>query len=51
MKRLISTPCLEVRWEPRWPAAAIGFYGNGKRTRRVFVVLFAPLVILVGRRA
>lgn len=50
MRTLFSTSFLEVRWEPRWPAAAIGFYGNGKRTKRVFVVLVSPLVILVGRR-
>jgi hypothetical protein len=50
MKRLLSTPYLEVRWEPRWPALAIGFYG-GKNVRRVFVVLVSPLVILVGRQA
>jgi hypothetical protein len=50
MKRLISTSYLEVRWEPRWPAVAIGFYG-GKSVKRVFVVLVSPIVILIGSQA
>lgn len=49
MKRLISTPCLEVRWEPRWPAVGIGFFRNGKGNKRAFIVLISPLVILVGQ--
>ena len=50
MKRLLSTRYLEARWEPRWPALAIGFYG-GKYNERTFIVLIAPLVIEIGRRA
>ncbi len=49
MKRLLSMTHLELRWEPRWPAIAVGFYG-GKTCRRVFVVLVSPLVVLIGRR-
>lgn len=49
MKRLFNSTYLQVRWEPRWPAMAIGFY-NG-RPRRTFLVLVSPIVIEIGRRS
>lgn len=44
---LIKTKYLRVKWEPRWPALGIGFYG-GKYGRQ-FIVLCAPVVIEIGK--
>jgi len=49
MSKLLSTKYIEVRWEPRWPAIALGFYCS-RPTGRTFLILFAPLVIEIGRR-
>jgi hypothetical protein len=43
----LRTKYLRIRWEPRWPAFAIGFYGG--KYRRQFIVLIAPLVIEIGK--
>lgn len=51
-RTLIETPQFKLSLEYRWPAAAIGFYGGGKsRVPRTFVILFAPVVIQIGRRS
>lgn len=49
MKRtLVHMRYLSIRWEPRWPAVGIGFYGS--KYGRSFVVLCAPVVIEIGRQ-
>lgn len=49
MSRLLSTKYVEIRWEPRWPAIALGFY-CARPTGRTFLMMVAPLVIEIGRR-
>lgn len=49
MKRtLLQLRHLSIRWEPRWPAVGIGFYGS--KYGRSFVVLCSPVVIEIGRQ-
>ena len=43
----LRTKYLRIRWEPRWPAFGIGFYGG--KYRRQVIVLIAPLVIEIGK--
>lgn len=50
MTRVLSTKYLEVRYEPRWPAVAIGF-SSGKCIQRTFIVIVTPLVVEIGRRS
>ena len=45
-RKLFSSRWLQIRYEPRWPALAIGFYGGA--ARRKFVILCAPIVIEIG---
>jgi len=47
MKTLHTSRWLKIRYEPRWPALAIGFYGGARR--RKFVILCAPIVVEIGR--
>lgn len=47
--KLLSYKYFEVRWEPRWPAIALGFYG-ARRGGYTFLALCAPLVVEIGKR-
>lgn len=49
MKReLLKLRYLSIRWEPRWPALGIGFYGS--KYGRSFVLLLSPVVIEIGKQ-
>jgi len=47
MTTIVRTKYLRFKWEPRWPAIGIGFYGG--KYGRLFVVIVTPLVIEIGR--